>query len=122
MPCDAAAHIPPNSPNRKTWGYPRQISGESETMGSRLSPRAKKSRYEVCGHFSLRQSVDRVCGAIKQAGLVAAIEQAADGIALTDTCGRIQYVNPAFSEMTGYTRDEVMGHNPRLLKSGQQSE
>ncbi|MFZ0743798.1 MAG: PAS domain S-box protein [Terracidiphilus sp.] len=66
--------------------------------------------------------VDRVFGAIEHVGLVAAVEQAADGIVLTDTSGRIQYVNPAFSAMTGYTRDEVVGQNPRLLKSGRQSD
>ncbi len=53
------------------------------------------------------------------AGLVAAVEQAADSIVITDTDGRIQYVNPAFTAMTGYTSAEVMGQNPRVLKSGQ---
>jgi PAS domain S-box-containing protein len=66
--------------------------------------------------------VDRVCGPIEQAGLAAAVEQAADGIVLTDASGKIQYVNPEFTAMTGYTRDEVAGQNPRLLKSGQQSD
>jgi PAS domain S-box-containing protein len=62
-----------------------------------------------------------VDGAIEHAGLVAAVEQAADGIVITDTSGTIQYVNPAFSAMTGYGRDEAVGQNPRLLKSGRQS-
>jgi PAS domain S-box-containing protein len=65
--------------------------------------------------------VDRVSGAIEHAGLVAAVEQAADGIIITDTRGTIQYVNPAFSVMTGYDRDEVLGQNPRFLKSGRQT-
>ena len=37
---------------------------------------------------------------------------------LTDSSGKIQYVNPAFTAMTGYSRDEVEGQNPRFLKSG----
>ena len=54
----------------------------------------------------------------EQAGLITAVEQAADGIVVTDTEGNIQYVNPAFTTMTGYSREEVVGKNPRVLKSG----
>ena len=39
---------------------------------------------------------------------------------ITDTEGTIQYVNPAFEVMTGYTQDEVIGKNPCILKSGEQ--
>ncbi|MGA3346240.1 MAG: PAS domain S-box protein, partial [Terracidiphilus sp.] len=56
--------------------------------------------------------------AFEQAGLITAIEQAADGIVVTDTEGKIQYVNPAFTRMTGYSREETVGKNPRMLKSG----
>jgi chemotaxis family two-component system sensor kinase Cph1 len=47
-----------------------------------------------------------------------ALEAAANGIAITDTRGDIQYVNPAFTALTGYSREELMGRNPRILKSG----
>jgi PAS domain S-box-containing protein len=52
--------------------------------------------------------------------LLTAIEQAAEGVVVTDTKGEIQYVNPAFSAMTGYSREEAIGQNTRILKSGQQ--
>jgi PAS domain S-box-containing protein len=55
---------------------------------------------------------------VEQAGLITAVEQAADGIVITDTEGAIQYVNPAFTKMTGYSREDALGKNPRLLKSG----
>src|ERR1039458_9278332 len=55
---------------------------------------------------------------IEQAGLVAAVEQAADGIVITDTIGKIQYVNPAFTAMTGYSSEEAVGQYSRILKSG----
>lgn len=55
--------------------------------------------------------------AIAHAGLIAALEQAADGIVITDAAGTIQYVNPAFTTLTGYSREEAVGGNPRLLKS-----
>jgi PAS domain S-box-containing protein len=52
--------------------------------------------------------------------LLSAIEQAGDMIVITDPGGIIRYVNPAFERVTGYTRQEAVGRNPRLLKSDQQ--
>jgi PAS domain S-box-containing protein len=54
----------------------------------------------------------------ERARLAAAIEQAAEMIVITDPEGTIQYVNPAFVRVTGYSREEVLGRNPRLLQSG----
>ncbi len=56
----------------------------------------------------------------ENARLIAAIEQSAEGIIITDTRGTIQYANPAFTRIAGYSREEVIGRNPRLLKSGRQ--
>ncbi|MGO9207365.1 MAG: EAL domain-containing protein [Candidatus Limnocylindrales bacterium] len=53
--------------------------------------------------------------------LAAAIEQAGESVVITDTAGTIEYVNPTFERVTGYTREEAVGRNPRLLKSGLQS-
>jgi two-component system, cell cycle sensor histidine kinase and response regulator CckA len=50
-----------------------------------------------------------------------AIEQSADLVLITDRAGVIEYVNPAFEALTGYSREEAIGQTPRLLKSGQQS-
>ncbi len=49
-----------------------------------------------------------------------AIEQAGEAILITDLNGIIEYVNPAFSELTGYSRDEAIGKNSRMLHSGKQ--
>jgi PAS domain S-box-containing protein len=51
--------------------------------------------------------------------LVTAINQVAESIVVTDDAGVIEYVNPAFTRLTGYTQDEVLGHKTSLLKSGQ---
>ena len=48
----------------------------------------------------------------------AAFESAGEGIVITDLSGNIQYANPIFEKITGYRRDEVIGQNPRILKSG----
>ena len=49
--------------------------------------------------------------------LFRAVEQSPVSVMITDVGGLIEYVNPAFSRMTGYHRDEVLGQNPRLLRS-----
>ncbi|MBI5592341.1 MAG: PAS domain S-box protein [Deltaproteobacteria bacterium] len=50
--------------------------------------------------------------------LTTAIEQAGESIAITGPDGTIQYVNPAFVRVTGYSQEEAIGHNPHILKSG----
>ncbi len=52
--------------------------------------------------------------------LATAIDQAAESVVITDLRGTIQYVNPAFERITGYSRAEAVGQNPRLFKSGRQ--
>ncbi len=52
--------------------------------------------------------------------LVTAIEQSAEAVMITDPEGSIEYVNPAFTKITGYTRAEVLGQNPRILRSENQ--
>ena len=47
-----------------------------------------------------------------------AVEHSPATVVITDTKGGIEYVNPKFTELTGYTTEEAMGQNPRMLKSG----
>ncbi|MBI5307102.1 MAG: PAS domain S-box protein, partial [Planctomycetes bacterium] len=48
-----------------------------------------------------------------------AVEQSSSSIVITDVEGIIEYVNPRFTQLTGYSREEVMGKTPRILKSGE---
>lgn len=50
--------------------------------------------------------------------LFQATEQSPASIVITDSQGNIQYVNPKFEEISGYREEELLGKNPRLLKSG----
>lgn len=50
-----------------------------------------------------------------------AVEQSPVSVVITDTAGIIEYVNPKFTEVTGYKLEEVLGGNPRILKSGEKS-
>jgi len=47
-----------------------------------------------------------------------ALEHAGEAVFITDVNGTIQWVNPAFTAVTGYTAEEAVGQTPRLLKSG----
>ncbi len=49
------------------------------------------------------------------------VDLCANVVMITDTSGRIEYVNPAFTRLTGYTSEEVIGRKPNILKSGMQS-
>jgi PAS domain S-box-containing protein len=57
----------------------------------------------------------------ERAYLAAAIEQSAESVLITDKDAQITYVNRAFEEISGYRSAEVIGRNPRLLKSDVQS-
>ncbi len=50
--------------------------------------------------------------------LFQAIQQSPMSVVITDRDGNIEYVNPKFTEVTGYTLAEAIGQNPRILKSG----
>ncbi|MGO9574235.1 MAG: PAS domain S-box protein [Terriglobales bacterium] len=49
-----------------------------------------------------------------------AVEQSPVSVVITDLRGTIEYVNPKFAHLTGYTPEEAIGQNPRFLKSGMQ--
>lgn len=54
--------------------------------------------------------------------LMQAIEQSPSSVVITDAAGTVEYVNAAFSRITGYSFAEVIGQNPRILKSGATSD
>ena len=54
----------------------------------------------------------------EQARLSLAVEQSTETIMITETDGTIVYVNPAFEKVSGYSRSEVIGQDPSILKSG----
>src|ERR1039458_5456478 len=66
---------------------------------------------------------DRDQGAeMERAGLVSAIEEASDAVVITDSEGTIQYVNPAYIRMTGYSAEEAIGVNSRRRSEEHTSE
>jgi len=69
-----------------------------------------------------RYAIERKKAEEERLRLITAIEQAAECVVMTDPDGSIQFVNPAFERITGYSRQEAVGGNPRLVKSGKHDE
>ena len=67
---------------------------------------------------AMEDITDRKLAEADRERLTTAIEQAAEEVLITDAQGTIVYVNPAFEAVTGYSRAEAVGQNPRFLKSG----
>ncbi len=80
--------------------------------------------YNDCGEFrgfrgSFRDVTAQVEAESRLRKLSRAVEQSPCSIVITDTAGAIEYINPKFTQVSGYTAEEALGQNPRLLKSGE---
>lgn len=83
---------------------------------ARLTPAVERALREAEGIREQRRTDERL------RKLSGAVEHGPSAIFITDTEGRIEYVNPKFTEITGYTADEVIGQTPCILKSGETSD
>ena len=69
-----------------------------------------------------KQARQQIAAAEERAKLLSkAVEQAGDSIIITDRHGTIEFVNDAFTRITGYRSDEAIGKTPAMLKSGEQN-
>ena len=76
-------------------------------------PDIEKQVAPLCADDDASMNVD---------GVAAAVEHAADAVVITDKNGVIEYVNPAFEQLSGYSSAEAIGCTPRILKSGEQGQ
>ncbi|MEW6719815.1 MAG: response regulator [Thermodesulfobacteriota bacterium] len=93
--------------------YNEALVRKLEEKMAQLEETRRRLEREAAGHR--RTEAERV-------RLTAAIEQTGEAIVITDAAGAIRYVNPAFETVTGYSREEAIGQNPRILKSDRQDE
>ncbi len=89
----------------------RRLNRQMERLGAGMGGRSRMLRREI---LARRHSEEQ------HRLLIAAVEQAFESFVITDASGTILYVNPAFLRNTGYSREEILGQNPRILKSGKQ--
>ncbi len=93
--------------------------------GAEIHIDAEISRLrEVAGRpgkfcIAVRDVTTRERAAARMRQLTRAIDQSVASVVITDADGIIEYVNPYFCRLTGYTAEEAIGQNPRVLKSGQ---
>lgn len=95
------------------------MNGERRTVicnATRVDTETDKNTLVILYDISDRKKVEE---RLKMSGRV--FNQAHEGILITDAKGLIVDVNPAFSEITGYSREEVIGKNPSILQSDKHS-
>lgn len=81
---------------------------------------ARDSQGQVIGLTAIGEDItERRLAEAQVRKLSQAVEQSPAIVVITDCRGHIEYVNRKFTEVTGYRFDEVIGRNPRLLKSGE---
>jgi len=80
-----------------------------------------KEILEIIAH-ELSIYIEHKKAELKALQLSKATEQSPVSILITDLRGNIEYVNPKFLDLTGYSLEEVIGQNPKILKSGEQQQ
>lgn len=93
-------------------------NGEEKTLEASASL-IRDSNGEAIGFRGIVHDItDRRKAEEQIRKLSRAVEQSPSIVIITNPDGKIEYVNPKFSQISGYSPDEVLGKNPRLLKSG----
>ncbi|MBU8871022.1 MAG: PAS domain S-box protein [Gemmatimonadales bacterium] len=112
----------PGKDNSRCQGQRSHLIGEG---GAKVSVEVRICRglwNDQNVYYLLCRDVSRQLAQEKETEqLSVAMAHLAEAIIITNSEGAIQYINPAFSLMTGYSQDEVLGKNPRILKSGKHS-
>ncbi|WP_301277801.1 PAS domain S-box protein [Dechloromonas sp.] len=90
--------------------------------GSQLDVDVSARGFELDGEMLILASARDISGRkaveAQLRKLTLAVEQSPESVFITDARARIEYVNPAFVETSGYRADELIGQNPRILASG----
>lgn len=103
------------------FDQPYEIEGILKD-GKQCQLEVRGKTFQSNGHTmrasSIRDITARKAEEAQLRKLSAAVEHSPASIVITDLDANIEYVNPAFSRMTGYSMEEALGQNPRILKAG----
>ncbi|MCP3664413.1 MAG: EAL domain-containing protein [Gammaproteobacteria bacterium] len=97
--------------------YYRKMNG-STFIGEATSTRVLDDKNQVIGYISIMRDITLRKNAEVQIRLASTAMETSDAIIITNPTGSIQQVNKAFTTITGYTSEEVLGKNPKILNSG----
>ena len=103
--------------NRRHVAQVRRINAEQERLIERRTGDLAEANRQLAGEVELHRRSERRLAA-SESRYRAIFDSAAEGIMLLDADLRIVQVNPAFSEITGYMAEEVVGRTPSMLGSG----
>lgn len=96
----------------------KKKNGELYWVSSHVSP-IKDSTGSITHYLAIQEDItERKQTEDQLRKLSRAVEQSANTVVITNPAGYIEYVNPKFTETTGYTREEAVGQHTRILKSG----
>jgi len=93
------------------------IADEREGMLPRKTVESLEQLAFIVGEAMFRFGIEE-----ERARLASAVQSTAEAVVVTDPRGTIQYVNPSFERITGYRKDEILGHDLHLLDSGKQED
>lgn len=127
--------VHPEDRNLLLENYEKLISGKASTLEFELRGVRKDGKtihlmnFESCSWIGSRQLfIGNILDITKRKeyeekllSFSRAVEQSPASIIITDVEGKIEYANPFFSQLTGYSREEYIGRTPRIMKSGHHS-
>ena len=84
-----------------------------EVYSTKINVEGKELFYDI-----IHDITERIRAEVQLKKMSTAVEQSPTAVVITDPLGNIEYVNPMFTELTGYSAETVKGKNPRILQSG----
>ncbi|MCF8211962.1 MAG: PAS domain S-box protein [Rhodoferax sp.] len=103
-----------------TGRFINRIKDGSERIEAAIITPLRDAQGQICNYVAVKEDItDRQRAEDELRKLYLAVEQSPESIVITNLDAQIEYVNRAFTRVTGYSAQEALGLNPRVLQSGQ---